>query len=247
VTAPPAREPPPTPAVLRLAEVSRTFAQGDQRIRALDRVSLALAPGEFVALAGPSGSGKTTLLNVAGGLDRPDAGRVEIDGRDLAGLSPDGLARLRLERVAYVFQGYNLVPVLTAEENAEFVLLLRGVPRRERRARVRALFARVGLAGLEGRRPAQLSGGQQQRVAIVRAIVAEPSLVLADEPTANLDTATATALLDVMEALHEDRRTTFLFSTHDPRIMERAHRLVRMRDGGIEHDEPRLPAPRPGA
>jgi putative ABC transport system ATP-binding protein len=230
-------------AALELVDVSRVFRQGDQAVRAMDHVSLRLERGEFVALAGPSGSGKTTLLNVAGGLDRPDAGRVIVGGQDLGALSADRLARLRLEHVAYIFQGYNLVPVLTAEENAEFVLLLRGVPRRERRARVRALLDDVGLAGLENRRPAQLSGGQQQRVAVVRAIVAEPTLVLADEPTANLDTATADALLDVMERLHHALKTTFLFSTHDPRVMERAHRLVRMRDGRIESDAPLPPAP----
>ncbi len=226
-----------TANALELENVVRIFSQGDQQVRALDGVSLTLGPGEFVALAGPSGSGKTTLLNVAGGLDRPDAGQVRVGGQDLGTLSPEGLARLRLERVAYIFQSYNLVPVLSAEENAEFILLLRGVPRAERRARVRALFERVGLADLERRRPAQLSGGQQQRVAVVRAIVAEPTLVLADEPTANLDTATADALLDVMETLHETQRSTFLFSTHDPRIMQRAHRLIRMRDGRIESDE----------
>jgi putative ABC transport system ATP-binding protein len=226
---------------LRLEGVSRVFHQGDTLVRALDDVSLTLGPGEFVALAGPSGSGKTTLLNVAGGLDRPDAGRVLVGGEDLGAMSAGALARLRLERVAYIFQGYNLVPVLSAEENAEFILLLRGMPRAERRARVRALLETVGLGGLEARRPAQLSGGQQQRVAVVRAIAAEPTLVLADEPTANLDTATASALLDLMEALHRDLRTTFLFSTHDPRIMERAHRLIRMRDGRIERDEPLVP------
>jgi putative ABC transport system ATP-binding protein len=226
---------------LELIDVSRLFRQGDQEVRAMDHVSLRLQRGEFVALAGPSGSGKTTLLNVAGGLDRPDAGRVVVRGQDLGELSADELARLRLEHVAYIFQGYNLVPVLSAEENAEFILLLRGVPRRERRARVRALLDKVGLAGLAGRRPAQLSGGQQQRVAIVRAIVAEPTLLLADEPTANLDTATAGTLLDVMETLHHELKTTFLFSTHDPRVMERAHRLIRMRDGRIESVETLAP------
>jgi putative ABC transport system ATP-binding protein len=231
-------------AALELIDVSRVFRQGEQEVRAMDHVSLRLERGEFVALAGPSGSGKTTLLNVAGGLDRPDAGRVLVGGQDLGALSADGLARLRLEHVAYIFQGYNLVPVLSAEENAEFILLLRGVAGAERRARVRALLEKVGLAGLEGRRPAQLSGGQQQRVAIVRAIVVEPTLVLADEPTANLDTATAGTLLDVMEALHHELKTTFLFSTHDPRVMERAHRLIRMRDGRIESDETLAPSER---
>jgi len=222
---------------LQLEHVSRVFVQGDQRVHALSDVSITLGAGEFVALAGPSGSGKTTLLNLAGGLDRPDSGRVRVAGHDLAGLSAEALARLRLEHVAFIFQSYNLVPVLTAEENAEIILLLRGVPRRERRERVRHLLAQVGLSGLEHRRPSQLSGGQQQRVAVARAIVAEPTVVLADEPTANLDTATANALLDVMEDLHHQLRTTFLFSTHDPRIMERAHRLIHMRDGRIESDE----------
>jgi putative ABC transport system ATP-binding protein len=222
---------------LRLERVTRTFRRGDEVVRALDDVSLVLTPGEFVAIAGPSGSGKTTLLNVAGGLDRPDSGQVFIGGQELGALSATALARLRLERIGFVFQAFNLVPVLSAEENAEFVLLMQGVPRADRRARVRGLFARVGLGGLEDRRPAQLSGGQQQRVAVVRAIASEPTLVLADEPTANLDTATAAALLDIMEALHHERRTTFLFSTHDPRVMERAHRLIRLRDGRTESDE----------
>jgi len=226
------------PPALRLEHVSRSFRQGDVIVRALDDVTLTLAGGEFVAVAGPSGSGKTTLLNVAGGLDRPDSGRVLVGGEELGMLSPSALARLRLERIGFIFQAFNLVPVLSAEENAEFILLLRGVPRPLRRARVRALLAEVGLAGLERRRPAELSGGQQQRVAVVRAIAAEPTLVLADEPTANLDTGTASALLDVMEALHHEHRTTFLFSTHDPRVVERAHRLIRLRDGRIESDEP---------
>jgi putative ABC transport system ATP-binding protein len=232
------------PPALELRDVSRVFMQGEHAVHALDGVCLTLDRGEFVALAGPSGSGKTTLLNIAGGLDRPDAGQVLVDGDDLGTLSAAEAARLRLAKIAYIFQGYNLVPVLTAEENAEFILLLRGIGRRDRRARVRALFARVGLSGLEARRPAELSGGQQQRVAVARAIVAEPTLVLADEPTANLDTASASSLLDVMERLHHELRTTFLFSTHDPRIMDRAHRLIRMRDGRIESDETLAP---PGA
>ncbi len=159
-----------------------------------------------------------------------------MGGLDLAGLSPEALARMRLDSVSYIFQSYNLVPVLSAEENAEIILLLRGVPRDERRARVRELLSRVGLSGLEHRRPAELSGGQQQRVAVARAIAADPVLVLADEPTSSLDTSTATALLDVMELLNRERHTTFVFSTHDPRIMERAHRVIRLRDGRVEPD-----------
>ena len=227
--------------VLCLEHVCRSFPQGDVVVRALNDVSLTLELGEFVAVAGPSGSGKTTLLNVAGGLDRPDSGRVLVGGQDVGALSAAALARMRLEHIGFIFQAFNLVPVLSAEENAEFILLLRGVPRAERRARVRALLEQVGLGGMERRRPAELSGGQQQRVAVVRAIAAEPMLVLADEPTANLDTTTASALLDVMQTLHRQHHTTFLFSTHDPRVMERARRLIHLRDGRVERDEPLRP------
>jgi putative ABC transport system ATP-binding protein len=222
--------------VIRLENVSRVYRQGDQDVRALDNVTLTVSQGEFVVVAGPSGSGKTTLLNVAAGLDRPTDGRVWLKDNDLLRMNRRELARLRLHDVGFIFQAYNLVPVLSAEENAEFILLLRGVPAPERKRRVRRLLLEVGLAGLENRRPAQLSGGQQQRVAVARAVAAEPALILADEPTANLDTQTAQALLDLMEHLNRERRCTFLFSTHDPRVMERAHRVIRMLDGRIESD-----------
>jgi putative ABC transport system ATP-binding protein len=226
-----------TPVVIRLENVSRIYRQGDQEVRALDRVSLTILQGEFVVVAGPSGSGKTTLLNVAAGLDRPTKGRVWLQNQDLMSMNRRDLARLRLHHVGFVFQAYNLVPVLSAAENAEFVLLLQGVPARERRNKVGALLKEVGLEGLESRRPAQLSGGQQQRVAVARAVASDPALVLADEPTANLDTQTALALLDLMERLNRERRCTFLFSTHDPRVMQRAHRVIRMLDGHIESDD----------
>jgi putative ABC transport system ATP-binding protein len=225
--------------IIRLENVSRVYRQGDQIIHALDNVNLLVRQGEFVAVAGPSGSGKTTLLNVTAGLDRPTEGRAWLKDQPLMQLSRRQLAQLRLREVGFIFQAYNLVPVLSAAENAEFILLLRGVPAQERRRRVRALLKDVGLEGLEDRRPAQLSGGQQQRVAVARAIAAEPSLVLADEPTANLDTQTALALLDLMERLNHDHRCTFLFSTHDSRVLERAHRVIRMLDGRIAGDEVR--------
>ena len=182
----------------------------------------------------PSGSGKTTVLNLLGGLTRPSRGKVWIDGREISELPDRELAKVRLSRIGFVFQSYNLLPVLTAAENAEFTMLLQGVPARERRERVRRLFAEIGLEGLEDRKPPKLSGGQQQRVAVARAVLADPALVLADEPTANLDSAMAEALLDVMEQLNRDKGTTFVFSTHDPRVMERAGRLIRLVDGQVE-------------
>jgi putative ABC transport system ATP-binding protein len=220
-------------AIVRLAGVTKVYGQGAVAVHALRGVDLVISRGEFAAMAGPSGSGKSTLLNVIGGLDRATSGTVEVDGRDLSTLSGTALSHLRRDRIGFVFQSYNLVPVLTALENAEYVLLLQGVPARERRARVRALLADVGLAGLEDRYPRELSGGQQQRVAIARAIASEPALVLADEPTANVDSTTAAALLDLMHELHERKGVTFLFSTHDRAVMTRAERLIRLRDGCV--------------
>ncbi len=223
--------------ILRLQNVSRIYQQGDETIRALDDVSLTLQQGEFVAIAGPSGSGKTTLLNVAVGLDQPTEGKVWIEGQDLTRMKAPELARLRLHEVGFIFQAYNLVPVLSAEENTELILLLRGVPVAERRRAVRQVLKEVGLEGLEERRPSQLSGGQQQRVAVARAIVAEPALVLADEPTANLDSETAFALMELLEKLNQEHAATFLFSTHDPRVMKRARRIIHLVDGRAERDE----------
>ncbi len=224
---------------IKLKDVRRTYRTGPIEVPALRGISLTIGAGEFAATAGPSGSGKTTLLNIIGGLDRADSGEIWVAGQNLQLLSAGALAHLRLQRIGFVFQTYNLLPVLTALENAEFTLLLQGVPARQRREKVEKLFSEIGLAGLEDRRPAELSGGQQQRVAVARAMVTEPALILADEPTANLDSASAIALLDVMEQLNRTTGTTFLFSTHDPQVMERAHRLIRLRDGQITGDETR--------
>src|SRR5580700_9337884 len=221
---------------VELKDVKKTYRMGPIDVPALRGISLQVAPGEFLAIAGPSGSGKTTLLNIIGGLDRADTGKVLVEEKDLQLLSSGDLARLRLQRLGFVFQAYNLLPVLTALENAEFTLLLQGVPAEQRKERVQKLFAEIGLAGLEHRRPGELSGGQQQRVAVARAMVSEPALILADEPTANLDSASAIALLDVMEHLNRTHGTTFAYATHDPQVMERAHRLIRLRDGQIVSD-----------
>jgi putative ABC transport system ATP-binding protein len=216
-----------------LKDVRKTYRMGTIDVPALRGISLQVARGEFLAIAGSSGCGKTTLLNIIGGLDRADSGEVLVEGENLQRLSAAGLAGLRLRRIGFVFQAYNLLPVLTALENAEFTLLLQGMPARERKERVEQLFSEIGLAGLENRRPGELSGGQQQRVAVARAMVTEPALVLADEPTANLDSTTATALLDVMEHLNRAHGTTFVYATHDPEVMARAHRLIRLHDGQI--------------
>ncbi len=222
--------------VVRTEDLWKIFPQEPKPVEAVRGVSLEIEAGEFVAMAGPSGSGKTTVLNLLGGLTRPTRGRIWIGEEEITALSDRELARLRLDRIGFVFQTFNLLPVLTALENAEFTLLLRGVPPAERHRRVRELFAQIGLEGLEDRKPGKLSGGQQQRVAVARAVIGEPALVLADEPTANLDTATGAALLEVMERLNHENGVTFLFSTHDPRVMERAHRLIRLVDGSIESD-----------
>ena len=217
-------------------DVWKIYPQEPNPVEAVRGVSLEIESGDFVAMAGPSGSGKTTVLNLLGGLTRPTEGSIEIGGHEITSMPDKALARLRLERIGFVFQAYNLLPVLTAMENAEFTLLLRGVPTDERHERVRVLFDQMGLEGLEDRFPGKLSGGQQQRVAVARAVVGEPALVLADEPTANLDSVASAALLEVMERLNREHGTTFVFSTHDPRVMERAHRLITLVDGEISTD-----------
>ena len=226
-------------AIVALDDAKRHYKTRAGVVKALDGVTLNVAPGEFLAVAGPSGSGKSTLLNLVGALDRPTAGTVRIEGRDLGILSKRVLAELRRDRIGFVFQAYNLIPVLTVMENVEYVMLLQGRRAAERRERAREILGEVGLGDLLDRRPAELSGGQQQRVAVARAIASEPAIVLADEPTANLDSLTGSALLDTMEALNQRRRTTFLFSTHDHSVMARASRLVRLRDGRIEDEERR--------
>ena len=221
--------------------LTRIYRNGEERVVGVDSVSLTLEPGEFTVLAGPSGSGKTTLLNLVGLLDVPDAGSVAIEGRDASALSDRERARLRRERLGFVFQSHQLVPVLTAEENVALALWIRGLPEDLCRERSRAALSAVGLAAHGARRPDALSGGQRQRVAVARAIVGEPALVLADEPTASLDSDTATRLLDLCEELHALRGVSFLFSSHDPRIVSRARREVRLVDGKVVSDSPKGP------
>jgi len=223
--------------IVRLESVSKIYQQGQLEVRAVDNISLEIDTGDFCALCGPSGSGKTTVLNMIGGLDVPSSGRVWLENRDLASLSRSDVAQIRRDRIGFVFQAYNLIPVMTAYENAEFVLKLQGVAEKECHERVMRVLQEVGLEGLEHRRPDEMSGGQQQRVAIARAMVTCPAIVLADEPTANVDSHTADALLDLMQKLNREEGVTFLFSTHDQRVMDRARRLIRLHDGRIESDE----------
>jgi len=226
-------------STVRLEDATKVYQQGKVEVRAVDGMSLSIEKGDFASLCGPSGSGKTTVLNLIGGLDIPTSGRVLLENQDLATLTRSQISAIRRDRLGFVFQAYNLIPVLTAYENAEFVLRLQGVSERECRDRVMAVLKEVGLEDLENRRPDEMSGGQQQRVAIARAIVSRPAIVLADEPTANVDSATAESLLDLMQRLNQDYEGTFLFSTHDHRVMERARRLIYLKDGRIETDEVR--------
>jgi putative ABC transport system ATP-binding protein len=223
--------------ILEARHLRKVYDTRGVKTVALDDVDLTIAEGEFTALAGPSGSGKTTLLNLFGALDSPTAGAVLLDGEDLGTLGASRLAELRLRKLGFVFQAYNLIPVLSARENVEFVMELQGVPGRERRAKALALLAEVGLDELADKRPLEMSGGQQQRVAVARAIASEPRVVLADEPTANLDSETAGRLLDLMQRLNGARGITFLFSTHDPLVIDKARRTVRLRDGRVIEDE----------
>ena len=219
----------------------KTFQQGEEVITGLDNVSLQINRGEFLCLSGPSGSGKTTLLNALGGLDTPDSGEIEVGEYRLDQMSKGEMADMRLHNIGFVFQAYNLVPVLSARENVEFVMQVQGVPVAQRRQRSDAVLAEVGLAGMETRLPAELSGGQQQRVAVARAIVSEPALVLADEPTANLDTKSAAQLMDLFVALNTERNITFVIATHDVRVMAYARRLIRMVDGVVVSDQMQEP------
>ena len=218
-------------------DVVKNYKQGALDVPALRGLSLTVEKGEFVALCGPSGSGKTTALNLIGALDTATSGEVSVEGRDLSDMGRSALSNLRRDRIGFIFQAYNLIPVLSAYENAELVLALQGIDANDRRDRVLGLLAEVGLEGMEHRRPDQLSGGQQQRVAIARAIASNPAVVLADEPTANVDSETAERILDVMEELNRERGATFIFSTHDPRVMDRARRIIRLVDGRVDSDD----------
>lgn len=217
-------------------DVSRIYRVGEVSVSALKSVNLRVARGEFTAIAGPSGSGKSTLLNILSGLDSPTTGRVSLAGTPISEMGGRALSDFRRDHIGFIFQAFNLIPVLTVLENIEYVLLLQGVSRHDRRERVRDMLSTVGLEGMEDRRPPQLSGGQQQRVAVARAMVSKPDLILADEPTANLDSTTGGALLDLMRELNERRRMTFLFSSHDRMIMDRAKRLVVLKDGSLVQD-----------
>lgn len=223
-------------SLLVIRDLTKTFTQGQTEVCALSSVNLEVAQGEFAALVGPSGSGKTTLLNLVGALDVPTRGAVCVNGTDLQTLSAHQRATFRLTEVGFVFQAYNLVPVLSALENVELIMILQGYSRARARARASQYLAWVGLSEVVHRRPSALSGGQQQRVAVARALAPEPQLVLADEPTANLDAANATGLLDIMHQLCHEQNTTFIFSTHDPRVMARAERIITLEDGCIVDD-----------
>lgn len=223
--------------IVQTKDVSKSYRQGKVEVQALRGVSLDIEKGGFVALAGPSGSGKTTMLNIIGGLDSPNSGEVHVDGQALETMSQGDLAAMRLSKVGFIFQAYNLVPVLSALENVEFVMLMQGVEQEERQAKARAILDEVGLQGMHDRRPAELSGGQQQRVAVARAVVSEPAIILADEPTANLDSKTGESLLEMMRELNEQKHVTFIFSTHDSMVMDYAKRLVRIKDGRVVGDE----------
>jgi putative ABC transport system ATP-binding protein len=225
--------------VVKVERVTKTYQRDSIAVNALAGVDLEIRKGDFAVLVGPSGSGKTTLLNLIGGLDTPTSGRILIGGADIGRMSKSELSRLRLRQIGFVFQEFNLIPVLSAIENVEFIMLLQGLPEARRRERSMALLTELGLEGLEHRRPNELSGGQQQRVAVARALAAEPIIVLPDEPTANLDSKAGAALMDMMRRLNEERGATFVFSTHDPMVVERAKRVIRLRDGRVEADERR--------
>ena len=223
--------------VIETEHVCRFFGEGEVGVTALDDISIKIEQGEFSAIIGPSGSGKTTFLQLVGGLDNPTSGRVLLSGTNIAEMTGRELSDFRRDHIGFIFQSYNLIPVLSAEENIEYVMLLQGVSADKRHKRVREVLSLVGLEGLGDRRPAQLSGGQQQRVAVARAMASSPDIILADEPTANLDSATGAALLDVMRRLNEEQDMTFVFSTHDQKIMDRAKRLIHLHDGKVEQDE----------
>jgi putative ABC transport system ATP-binding protein len=223
--------------VVETQNLEKIFKDANLEVRAVDGVSLTIGEGEFTAIVGPSGSGKTTLLNMIGGLDIPTAGQVQVGGEELTKLTKNELIDFRLQNIGFVFQSYNLIPVLTAFENIEFVMLLQGRSTQERKDRVNELLSAVGLEGRGGNRPSKLSGGQQQRVAVARALASKPKFIIADEPTANLDSKSAATLLDIMQKLNEKEGITFLFSTHDQRVIDRARRVITLTDGIITEDK----------
>lgn len=239
--------------IVEVRDLSKIYKQGSIEVAALSDVSLDIHRGDFAVLAGPSGSGKTTLLNLIGGLDVPTRGELCLDGQRFSSMNSAQLSNLRLNQLGFVFQAYNLIPVLSAYENAEYVLLLQGVPAATRKKRVMEVLHSVGLEGLEKRRPSELSGGQQQRVAIARALAPDPTLVLADEPTANLDSHTGADLVELMRTLNQEHGVTFVISSHDHKVIDRAERIIELEDGRIVSDTRHVipsvsgPAPSPAA
>jgi putative ABC transport system ATP-binding protein len=223
--------------VIELTGITKTYNHRSVPVHALNGIDLTVDKGEFTVIVGPSGSGKTTLLNIIGGLDQPTTGAVAIDSMDISHMKQDDLIEFRLNHIGFVFQSFNLIPVLSAKENVEFIMLLQSIPKAERERRALEMLGTVGLKDRAERTPSELSGGQQQRVAVARALASRPSFVLADEPTANLDSISAESLLDVMENLNHEQAMTFLFSTHDPRVMNRAHRILTLEDGRITSDK----------
>lgn len=224
-------------ALIQINKLTKIYDGTAVPVKALNEVDLMIEAGEFTAIVGPSGSGKTTLLNIIGGLDVPTSGSVIVDNVDISTYKPDELVNFRLHHIGFVFQAYNLIPVFTAKENVEFIMLLQGLSKSEREKRAIELLDAVGLGDRINDKPSELSGGQQQRIAVARALASKPSFVLADEPTANLDSATADSLLDLMENLNKDFNMTFVFSTHDQRVIDRAHRVITLHDGAVEKDE----------
>jgi len=223
--------------IIQTEKVTRTYQDHGVPVTAVKSVDLSVEEGEFISIVGPSGSGKTTLLNLLGGLDNPTSGNVFIDGEDIGQMKENQLINFRLHHIGFVFQAYNLIPVLTALENVEFIMLLQKKSKEERINRAKQLLDDVGLSDQINRRPNEMSGGQQQRVAVARALASMPSFVLADEPTANLDSASAEKLLGIMEDLNREQNMTFLFSTHDPRVVKRARRVITLEDGAVLSDE----------
>ena len=223
--------------VIEIQNLTRKYGKGVAEVIAVNQLSLNIKYGEFTAIIGPSGSGKSTLLNLIGGLDISDKGQIILAGNNLASMSGKKMSDFRRDHIGFIFQAYNLIPVLSAAENIEYIMLLQGISNAERSKRVEEMLQLVGLEGLGNRRPSELSGGQQQRVAVARAMASKPEIILADEPTANLDSKTGASLLDMMKGLNEEKGVTFVFSTHDEMIMKRAKRLIHLRDGSIERDE----------
>ena len=223
--------------MIQTEKLNKTYKQGKLKVKAVNNVNLKISDGEFTAIVGPSGSGKTTLLNCIGGLDKPTNGKVTIDGEVISSYPSDKMIKFRLNNIGFVFQAYNLIPVLSAKENIEMIMLMQGYDKQEREQRSNDLLNEVGMGNMSKRRPAQLSGGQQQRVAVARSLASKPKFILADEPTANLDSKSTAKLLDIMSRLNKQENITFIFSTHDQRVIDRARRVITLEDGKIINDK----------